>query len=78
MDLPLEAKNWKTVKTPFLLDKCEEKPILKKDSHRAEIINILTGEVIDEKIILYEEFNEPLYHNDVGDSFCKVDVDEIY
>lgn len=43
-------KNWKTIENPNkhqLIIPCEE-PILKYDSHHDEVVNIATGEVIQE------------------------------
>lgn len=56
-------KNWKTINNNSNYKTESENPILKKDEHHAEIIDITDGLVVDEKTFInidYEWDNESL------------------
>ena len=68
-------KNWKTVDNKF--DYCteSENPILKKDNHHAEVIDITDGLVVDEQILIMPDYklenHEILRQDDVWCAFGK-------
>ena len=65
-------KNWKTVPNRNYNTESEN-PILKKDEHHAEIIDITDGLVVDEPIFTNPEYElehrEVLKKNNVWDAF---------
>ena len=65
-------KNWKTVHN--IQDYCteSENPILKKDEHHAEIVDITDGLVVEEQTYIPEynlENHEKLRDDDIGRAF---------
>lgn len=66
-------KNWKTI--PNNENYCTESdnPILKKDEHHAEIIDITDGLVVDEPFMIVPEYNlenhEKLFQDSIWDAF---------
>lgn len=72
-----EAVNWQTVEYCGQYFVESDDPILKKDSHRAEIIDVRTGLVVDDNPLLFldKQFstNKPIDRSDWMDCFSKVD-----
>ncbi len=68
-------KNWKTVNNKHDYHTESENPILKKDTHHAEIIDITDGLVVDEQILTMPDYklenHEILKHDDVWCAFGK-------
>ena len=48
----MDCKNWKTIDNNFYFNTESENPILKKDEHHAEIIDITDGLVVEEQVFL--------------------------
>ena len=51
------CKNWKTVDNNSNYYTESENPILKKDEHHAEIIDITDGLVVDEPLFIIPDYN---------------------
>lgn len=51
------CKNWKTVDNNYYYHTESDNPILKKDSHHAEIIDITDGLVVDEPMLYIPDYN---------------------
>ena len=78
-------KNWKTIDNNYYFNTESENPILKKDDHHAEIIDITDGLVVEEQSIMNYDYpndnNELLWeslkghkkikNNTVWDAFGK-------
>ena len=50
------CKNWKTVSNNGNYDTESRNPILKKDEHHAEIIDITDGLVVDEAVVSFPNY----------------------
>lgn len=65
-------KNWKTVSNNNFYTESEH-PILKKDEHRAEIIDIVDGLVVDEMSLSFNDYElehyEVLKKNEIWNAF---------
>ncbi len=65
-------KNWKTISEKNYYTESDN-PILKKDSHHAEIIDITDGLVVEYNDLSFNDFEldnyEPLKRNEVWDAF---------
>ena len=55
-------KNWKSVDNNYYFNTESDNPILKKDEHHAEIIDITDGLVVDEQVLFndYELDNQEI------------------
>ena len=77
MQIPYEAKNWTTISNINNYSTQSKTPILKKDNHRAEIIDITDGLVVDDNPIYFHDLEysdyESIDNSDVGSAFSKVD-----
>ena len=72
----VEWKNWKTVDNVNDYNGVSDDSILKRDSHRAEIVDITTGVVVDYDPISDENRfteNQKIIRNRIGDCFCSTD-----
>lgn len=49
-------KNWKTINNNYYFKTESETPILKKDEHHAEIIDISDGLVVDEQVLFSSDY----------------------
>ena len=76
-------KNWKTIRNVNDYNTESTNPILKKDEHHSEIIDITDGLVVDEPLLINPE-NELLQHSEilkqdsVLDAFSKVERPKKY
>ena len=65
--------NWKTISNNPSFHTESENPILKKDEHRAEIIDITDGLVVEDMMFNYEyellDNYEPLTDNSIWNAF---------
>ena len=68
-------KNWKTVDNYYEYPTESDNPVLKKDSHHAEIIDITDGLVVDEAIFIMPDYkldnNEIMKHDSIWEAFSK-------
>lgn len=67
-------KNWKTISNNLSFHTESENPILKKDEHHAEIIDITDGLVVEDMMFNYEyeiENHEILDKNSIWNAFGK-------
>jgi hypothetical protein len=66
-------KNWKTVSNRYEYHTESENPILKKDTHHAEIIDITDGLVVEERTLIMPDYklenHEILRQDDVWCAF---------
>lgn len=77
-----EWKNWKTINNVNDYETESDNPILKEDTHRAEIVDITDGLVVETRPESYftHYFNnhEKINRSDVNDAFCTIDWSKIY
>lgn len=77
MELPHEAINWKTIYNVNDYETLSDNPILKKDDHHAEIIDIVDGLVVDDNPLMHYDADdydyEPIDNTDLCSAFSKVD-----
>lgn len=68
-------KNWKTISNNYYFNTESENPILKKDEHHAEIIDITDGLIVEDMMFNYEyellDNYEILNDNSIWNAFGK-------